>query len=56
MIQVLLLLKQTILSVDPFLPLAVNGRFINLGSYPEFIYNHDSKKNFKVELALSPEE
>ena len=49
----LLALKQTAESRDLQSPLVVNGDYVKLGSYRDFIYGHDLRRGFSVETLLS---
>ena len=49
----LLALKQTAESRDLQSPLVVNGDYVKLGSYEDFIYGHDLKRVFSIEAQLS---
>ncbi|MFA4901047.1 MAG: DUF3696 domain-containing protein [Brevundimonas sp.] len=51
LIQFLLLLKQTKDAADRGISLAMNGAYVTLGSYRDFIHNHDEAK--KLDWALS---
>ena len=49
----LLALKQTAESRDLQSPLVVNGDYVKLGTYRDFIYGHDLSKVFSIEAGLS---
>ncbi len=49
----LLALKQTSESRDLQSPLVVNGDYVELGSYGDFVYGHDLSKVFSIEARLS---
>ena len=49
----LLALKQTAESRDLQSPLEVNGDYVELGTYRDFIYGHDLSKVFSIEAGLS---
>ena len=51
LLQFLLLLKQTKDAADRGISLAMNGSYVTLGSYRDFIHNHDESK--KLEWGLS---
>jgi hypothetical protein len=51
LIQFILLLKQTKEAADRGLALAMNGSYVNLGSYRDFVHNHDESRN--VSWAIS---
>jgi len=53
-LQMLLMLRQTVDSTDIENPLAANDGWIQLGAYPEFIYKSEYKKELEVELEFSP--
>ena len=49
----LLALKQTAESRDLQSPLVVNGDYVKLGSYGDFIYGHDLSRVFSIDVQLS---
>ena len=49
----LLALKQTAESRDLQSPLVVNGDYVKLGSYGDFVYGHDLSRVFSIEARLS---
>jgi len=49
----LLVLRQTVDSTDVNNPLAVNNGWIQMGAYPEFIYNHEYDRDLHVEFELT---
>ncbi|MCE2464363.1 MAG: AAA family ATPase [Dehalococcoidia bacterium] len=49
----LLALKQTAESRDTQSPLVVNGDYVELGSYGDFIYGHDLSRGFSIKAGLS---
>ena len=51
----LLALKQTAESRDLQSPLVVNGDYVKLGTYRDFIYGHDLGREFSIEARLSGE-
>lgn len=51
----LLALKQTAESRDLQSPLVVNGDYVKLGSYGDFIYGHEPSRVFSIEAHLSGE-
>ncbi len=46
----LLVLKQTIESRDFSLPLKTKGKYVNVGDYENFIYNHKISKKLELEI------
>jgi predicted ATPase len=50
LLQMLLMLRQTMDSNDFNNPLAPNNGLVNLGSYPEFIYKNDISQELEVDL------
>lgn len=48
--QILLMLKQTVEGIDPNNPLIVNGNWVKMGAYPEFIYKGDSNNELEAEI------
>lgn len=50
LISPLLLLKQTYESPDPYTPLVTRGRIVDLGSYGDFVFSHDSSLNLSLGL------
>jgi predicted ATPase len=53
-IQPLLMLKQTVDSRDVTSPLVVNGSYVKLSSYENFVKNHDIDKEFGIQLSFIP--
>lgn len=49
-LQNFLLLKQTFESSDPDVPLIINGTYIKLGSYQDFIRKHDLRQRYELQL------
>lgn len=52
-LQNFLLLKQTFESSDPNVPLIINGDYIQLGSFQDFINKHDVKSKYELQLGIS---
>lgn len=50
LLQMLLMLRQTVDSTDIFNPLAPNDSLVKMGSYSEFIYKNDIKRELEVDL------
>jgi len=48
--QVLLLLRQTVESRDLKNPLSINGPYVQLGSYPDLLFMHDPKARLQIEI------
>ena len=55
LIQALLLMKQTFENQDPILPLTLNGDLVELGEFRDFIFQHDLKREFKIEFIFREE-
>ncbi len=53
-IQSLLLLRQTVESRDLKNPLSINGPYVQLGSYPDLLFMHNSKARLKLEIEFTP--
>src|SRR5437773_2506085 len=51
-LKALSLVKQTVLARDPEVPLVLNGRFVDLGSYHDVVYRHDLKVPIGLELSM----
>ncbi len=51
-LQSLLLLKQTAESRDPWSPLVPRGALIDLGSYEDFVFGHQSDRDISFEIDL----
>lgn len=49
-IQMLLMLKQTVDSIDVDNPLNPNEKYIQMGGYPEFVFKHDIKRDIEIYL------
>src|SRR5713101_3861985 len=54
-IQSLLLLRQTVESRDLKNPLSINGPYVQLGSYPDLLFMHNSKARLKLEIEFTPQ-
>ncbi|MDD5014540.1 MAG: AAA family ATPase [Atribacterota bacterium] len=52
-LQLLLMLRQTIDSTDFNNPLAPNNGWVKIGSYPDFIYKHDIEKELELNLEFT---
>lgn len=52
-IQMLLMLKQTVDDPDMDNPLLTNGNWVELGAYPEFVYKGDIEKDLNVEFLIN---
>jgi len=52
LIQALLLARQTVDSRDVGNPLVVDGKYVKLGSYQEFIHRHDRSKRLSLEFGM----
>ncbi len=52
-IQSLLLLRQTVESRDLKNPLSINGPYVQLGSYPDLLFKHDSKAKLQLEIVFT---
>lgn len=50
LLQMLLMLRQTVDSTDFNNPLAPNNGLVNIGSYPDFIYKNDTSRELEVDL------
>lgn len=50
LLQMLLMLRQTVDSTDIFNPLVLNNSLIKMGSYSEFIYKNDIKRELGIDL------
>lgn len=50
LLHALLMLKQTVDSRDVQNPLLINGPYVNLGTYSDFIYRHNVSESFKVSV------
>ena len=46
----LLLMKQSLESLDPEAPLKIKGEYVNLGSYKQFVTNHDISSKIEFEI------
>jgi AAA15 family ATPase/GTPase len=53
-LQSLLLLRQTVESRDLRNPLSINGPYVQLGSYPDLLFMHDSKARLQLEIEFPP--
>lgn len=53
LLQMLLMLRQTVDSTDINNPLLANNGWIKMGAYPEFIYKHEYKRNLEVNLEFT---
>jgi len=53
LLQVLLMLRQTVDSRDLRNPLEINGSYVDLGSYQTMVYKHELKRKLTVELSFS---
>ena len=47
-LQMLLMLRQTVLSSDVESPLVTNGPFIEVGAYPDFVFRHEAERKLEV--------
>lgn len=52
-LQMLLMLKQTVESRDSFSPLITNSNYVNLGSYPDFVYNHKVSNPIEIKFEIN---
>ena len=55
-LQVLLMLRQTVDSTDPNVPLATSNGWIEMGAYPDFVYKHECDTNLEFHLEFSVSE
>lgn len=53
LLQMLLMLRQTVDSTDIDNPLAANNGWVQMGAYPEFIYKGDPKRDLEVILEFT---
>jgi len=54
-LQSLLLIKQTMESRDTKTPIVPRGNHVDLGSFPDIVFGHDSNKTFSINLTFSPQ-
>lgn len=52
LLQMLLMLRQTVDSLDIENPLSANNGWIQMGAYPEFIYKNNPKKELEIEITF----
>ncbi len=52
LLQTLLVLKQTLESRGLTAPLVLKGRYVNLGSFKDIVFRHDTKRNLEISLGL----
>jgi len=53
LLQALLLLKQTLESRNILTPLVIRGKYVNLGSYKDIIFQHDINRSIEISLMLN---
>jgi len=53
LLQMLLILRQTVDSTDINNPLSTSNGWIKMGAYPEFIYKHEINRNLEVNLEFT---
>lgn len=53
LLQVLLMLKQTVESRDIENPLTTNGPYVELGTYQDFVTDHDMSQNLTVQMRIA---
>ena len=54
LLQSLLLLRQTLESRESWSPLVLRGGLVDLGSYDDFVYRHEKRREVTIEIELSP--
>src|SRR2546428_7682732 len=48
--QIILAVKQTLESRNPLVPLVLNGRYVQLGSFENLVYGHDLAQRISIQV------
>ena len=54
LLQILTMLRQTVVSAEISNPLVANGPLVEAGAYPDFVFGHDARRDVEIEIE-SPE-